>query len=51
MQVSLDSFCIREPGIVRGNFNMLSRMIIMAREELGLEYWLSPLGKYTLNDD
>ena len=50
-RTSLDILRIREPGTLRGNLTMLSNMGKMSREELGLEYWLPPLGTYPLKDE
>ena len=43
-RASLDEFWSREPGTVRGNLTMLRDMVKMAKEEIGLEDWLPPLG-------
>ena len=40
----------REPGIVRGSFIMINKWRRMAKEELGLDDWLLPMGPYTLKD-
>ena len=42
-RASLEAFCVRELGKVRGNLTMLRKMGMMDREELVLEYWLLPL--------
>ena len=50
-RASLDALWIREPGTVRGNFNMLRNMGTMAMEELGLQDWFPPLGPYLLKKE
>ena len=45
---SLDTFWSRGPGTVRGNITILRKMVIMAKEELGLECLFPPLGTYPL---
>ena len=47
-RVSLDIFCSRDPGTVRGNIAMLRNMVMTAKEDLELEYWFLPLGPYSL---
>ena len=48
---SLDAFWSRGPGIVRGNITMLRRLGMVAKKELGLEYWFPPLVPYILKDN
>ena len=47
-QASLDAFCSRETGAVRGYLTMLRKIGKMSREEIGLEYWFRSLGAYPL---
>ena len=50
-RVSLEAFWSREPGTVKGNFTIMSKMGKIAREDLGLGYWFPPLGPYLLKDE
>ena len=50
-RASLYKFWSRELGTIRGNFTMLGETGTTAREELGLEGWLPPLGPYLLKDE
>ena len=45
---TLDAFWIRELGTFRCNLTMVKTLSNVAREELGLEEWLPPLGPYIL---
>ena len=47
-RASLDAFWSRDPGTVGGNITILRKMVIMAKEELGLEFLFPPLGTYPL---
>ena len=42
-RASLDAFWSIETVTVRGDLNMLRKMVTMDREELGLEYFFPPL--------
>ena len=44
-------FCSWDTGTVRGNLTILRNMVIMAKEELGLEGLFPPLGTYPLKGE